>query len=47
MSVFSRLDVTEDEVSRRIDPGDPRAAPLALYGYLSWLEEELVAALSP
>ena len=43
----TRLEVTEDEVSRRFNPGDPRSAPLALYGYLSWLEEELVAALSP
>ena len=42
----TRLEVTEDEVSKRYNPGDPRAAPLALYGYLSWLEEELVAALS-
>ena len=42
----TRLDVTEDELSRRVEPGDPRASALALYGYLSWLEEQLVEALS-
>ena len=46
VSVFSRLDVTEGEVIRRANPDDPRAASLALYGYLSWLEEQLVEALS-
>src|SRR5437588_776890 len=42
----TRLDVTEGEVIRRANPDDPRAASLALYGYLSWLEEQLVEALS-
>ena len=42
----TRLDVTEGEVIRRGNPDDPRAASLALYGYLSWLEEQLVEALS-
>ncbi len=42
----SRLDVTEEDVGAEVDPSDPRAAGLALYGYLSWLEEQLVEALA-
>jgi uncharacterized protein DUF2017 len=42
----TRLDVTEDEASRDVEPDDPRAASLALYSYLSWLQEQLVEALS-
>jgi Domain of unknown function (DUF2017) len=40
----TRLDVTE-EMSFRLDPGDPRAHELAVYAYLSWLQEQLVEAL--
>ena len=29
-----------------LDPGDPTAPALALYGYLSWLQEQAVEALS-
>ena len=42
----TRLDVTEDMYDQEVDPDDPRAPGLALYGYLSWLQEEVVAALS-
>jgi hypothetical protein len=42
----TRLDITEDTYGEPIDPKDPRAPELALYGYLSWLQEEAVAALS-
>jgi hypothetical protein len=42
----SRLDVTEEQSTVRVSPGDPRAAALSLYQYLSWLEEDLVEALS-
>jgi Domain of unknown function (DUF2017) len=41
----TRLDVREDALLFGLDPRDPRAAELALYGYLSWLEEQLVEAL--
>jgi Domain of unknown function (DUF2017) len=37
----TRLDVEEDT---RFDP--PQSPELAMYGYLSWLQEQLVAALS-
>jgi uncharacterized protein DUF2017 len=40
----TRLDVTE-EMSWNVDPGDPRASELAVYAYLSWLQEQLVEAL--
>jgi hypothetical protein len=45
----TRLDVTEDMASQELDdldPDDPRAAMLAVYGYLSWLEEQMVEALA-
>jgi hypothetical protein len=42
----TQLDITEEVYERDLDPDDPAAAPLALYGYLSWLQEEAVAALS-
>ena len=40
----TRLDVAEDMVE--VDPDDPRAPAFALYGYLSWLQGEIVEALS-
>jgi len=44
----TRLDVGEDplEDDEDLDPDDPRAAALGLYHYLSWLEEQMVEALS-
>ena len=41
-----RLEVTEDLYVDGIDPGDPRAPELALYGWLTWLQGELVESLS-
>jgi hypothetical protein len=38
----TRLDVQEDVLLER-----PQSPDLALYGYLSWVQEQLVAALSP
>jgi uncharacterized protein DUF2017 len=42
----SRLEVTEDLEPDEVDPDDPRAAPLAYYGFLTWLEVEIVEGLS-
>jgi hypothetical protein len=42
----TRLDVTEDMDYGDIDPGDPRGRDVAVYAYLSWLQEQLVEALS-
>lgn len=42
----TRLDVTEEMAGAELDPDDPRAPLLALYGYLSWLEDQLVEALA-
>jgi hypothetical protein len=42
----TRLDVQEDSFVDQVRPTDPRAPAFAVYGYLSWMQEELVAALS-
>ena len=42
----TRLDVQEDTFLDELSPNDPRAAELAVYGYLSWLQERLIEALS-
>ena len=42
----TQLDITDESYSHDLDPADPAAPMLALYGYLSWLQEEVVAALS-
>jgi hypothetical protein len=42
----TRLDVEEGTLLDGLDPRDPRAPELALYAYLSWLQEQLVEALS-
>jgi len=42
----TQLDIKEAIYDRAIDEDDPDAPALALYGYLSWLQEEAVAALS-
>ena len=42
----TRLDVTEDLDPSALSPDDPRAPGLALYGYLSWVVEQLVEALT-
>jgi hypothetical protein len=41
----TRLDVTEDIDLEKLDPREPRGRDLAVYAYLSWLQEELVEAL--
>jgi hypothetical protein len=42
----TQLDVTEATYAQELDPGDPRAFALELYGYLSWLQEQAVEALA-
>lgn len=42
----TRLDVQEDTFASEPDFNDPRGQALAVYGYLSWLQEQLVEALS-
>ena len=44
--VGTRLGVTEELYETGIDPLDPRAADLAVYGYLTWLQAAAVDALS-
>jgi Domain of unknown function (DUF2017) len=42
----TQLDVSEETYAQELDPDDPSTLALALYGYLSWLQEEAVEALS-
>ena len=42
----TQLDVTEETYADELEPADPRTPALALYGYLSWLQEQAVDALS-
>ena len=42
----TQLDVTEETYEVTLPPDDPEAPALALYGYLSWLQEQAVEALS-
>lgn len=42
----TQLDVGEEIYESALDPDDPRGPALALYGYLSWLQEQAVEALS-
>jgi len=41
-----RLEVTEALYEDGIDPRDPRAAELSVYGWLTWLQAETIEALA-
>jgi hypothetical protein len=43
----TRWDVTEQLDYEKLDLDEPRGRELAVYGYLSWLQEQLVEALEP
>ena len=43
----TRLDVQEDTFADELRQDDPRAPALAIYAYLSWMQEQLIQALSP
>lgn len=43
----TRLDVRQDTFARRLDANDPDARELAVYAYLSWLQEQVVEASAP
>jgi len=40
------LDVTEETYAAELDENDPRDRELAVFAYLSWLQEQLVEALA-
>ena len=42
----TRLDVHEDTFGTEPDLSDPRGHALAVYAYLSWIQEQLIEALS-
>ena len=47
LELGTRLDVQEDTFAEDLRRDDPRAPALAIYGYLSWMQEALIGALSP
>ena len=46
LALGTRLDVKEDAFGEELRRDDPRAPALAVYGYLSWMQEQLIEALS-
>ncbi|MBM3677814.1 MAG: DUF2017 family protein [Actinobacteria bacterium] len=42
----TQLDVKEDTYATALDPANPDTPRLALYAWLSWLQEEVVTALT-
>jgi Domain of unknown function (DUF2017) len=42
----TRLDVTEEMYEEGLPQDDPRAPSFAVYGYLGWLEEQVVESLA-
>ncbi len=42
----TRLEITEETTERDFPTDDPRAGTFALYGYLTWLVDAIVGALS-
>jgi len=46
LTLGTQLDVSEETFITEIDPADPELPRYALYHWLSWLQEEIVDALS-
>ena len=44
LALGTRLGVTEDTYDQAIDPEHPQAYELSVFAYLSWLQEQAVAA---
>ncbi len=44
LALGTRLDVTEETYDQEIDPAHPQAFEMAVFAYLSWLQEQAVAA---
>ena len=44
LALGTRLGVTEDTYDQEIDPDHPQAYELSVFAYLSWLQEQAVAA---
>jgi hypothetical protein len=45
LTLGTRLGVTEDAESEAVDPSDPTAPAHAVYGWLTWFENDLVETL--
>ncbi|MDP9431978.1 MAG: DUF2017 domain-containing protein [Actinomycetota bacterium] len=46
LALGTRLGVTEESDAEPVDPRNPRASLLQVYGWLGWLQESLVIALA-
>jgi hypothetical protein len=42
----TKLDVSEEDDLRELDPDDPDTPARAIYGYLGWLQEWMIEAIS-
>jgi hypothetical protein len=47
LALGTRLNIKEDSLLEGLDPDDPASPGLAVYAYLSWLQEQVVEALTP
>jgi hypothetical protein len=45
LAIGTRIGVTEEPEAEEIDPSDPDAPARAMYGWLTWLENDLVETL--
>jgi hypothetical protein len=45
LALGTRLGITEEPEAEEIDPSDPDAAAHAMYGWLTWLENDLIETL--
>lgn len=43
----TRLEITEETYEEDLDPDDPRAQAIGVYGWLAWLQESLLSCLDP
>jgi hypothetical protein len=46
LALGTRLEVTEETNPADLDPDDPATAPFAVYWWLGWVEEKLVATMA-
>ena len=47
LAIGTRLDVTEEMMGADLDPEDPEGAALSVLHWLGWLQESILAEISP
>lgn len=45
LALGTRLEITEDDYARGLDPDDPKAPALAVFHWLAWLQESMLEAM--